>query len=295
MDSTAALELGDVPGPLLVIGGGYIGLELGHRLRRPRIEGDGRRDAAGPAAGRGPRPGRPCSAKRVETMCEHVLLEHEGRRAARGGDGVHVTLEDEHLERPRGGLRQGARVGGPQAELRHSRARARPGSRWTRAASSRSTRSGGRPSRAIYAIGDVVGEPMLAHKASHEGRVAVEAIARRRTCVFAPQAIPAVVFTDPELAWCGLTEDAGASRRAAGRDRQVPVGRVRPRDDARPDRRPDQAGDRARAPSACSAWASSGPGAGELIAEGVLAIEMGAVVADLEADASTRTRRCRRR
>jgi dihydrolipoamide dehydrogenase len=57
----------------------------------------------------------------------------------------------------------------------------------------------------IYAIGDVVGEPMLAHKASHEGRTAVEAIAGHKV-VFEPNAIPAVVFTDPEVAWCGLTE-----------------------------------------------------------------------------------------
>jgi dihydrolipoamide dehydrogenase len=54
----------------------------------------------------------------------------------------------------------------------------------------------------IYAIGDVVGEPMLAHKASHEGRTAVEAIAGEKAA-FEPLAIPAVVFTDPELAWAG--------------------------------------------------------------------------------------------
>ena len=58
---------------------------------------------------------------------------------------------------------------------------------------------------AIYAIGDVAGEPMLAHKASHEGRTAVEAIAGHKVA-FEPAAIPAVVFTDPEVAWCGLTE-----------------------------------------------------------------------------------------
>ena len=56
----------------------------------------------------------------------------------------------------------------------------------------------GEPS--IFAIGDVVGEPMLAHKASHEGRVAVEVIAGENVA-FAPRAIPAVVFTDPEIAW----------------------------------------------------------------------------------------------
>ena len=61
----------------------------------------------------------------------------------------------------------------------------------------------------IFAIGDVVGEPMLAHKASHEGRVAVEVMAGENVA-FAPRAIPAVVFTDPELAWAGLTEAQAA-------------------------------------------------------------------------------------
>ena len=57
----------------------------------------------------------------------------------------------------------------------------------------------------IYAIGDLAGEPMLAHKASHEGRTAAEAIAGQKV-EFEPHAIPAVVFTDPEIAWAGLTE-----------------------------------------------------------------------------------------
>src|SRR5213076_1516756 len=61
----------------------------------------------------------------------------------------------------------------------------------------------------IFAIGDVVGEPMLAHKASHEGRVAVEVMAGENVA-FAPRAIPAVVFTDPEIAWAGLTEAQAA-------------------------------------------------------------------------------------
>jgi dihydrolipoamide dehydrogenase len=57
----------------------------------------------------------------------------------------------------------------------------------------------------IFAIGDIAGEPMLAHKASHEGRVAVEVIAGHKVA-FEPLAIPAVVFTDPEIAWAGITE-----------------------------------------------------------------------------------------
>ncbi len=57
----------------------------------------------------------------------------------------------------------------------------------------------------IFAIGDVAGEPMLAHKATHEGRVVAEVLAGKKSA-FEPNAIPAVVFTDPEIAWCGLTE-----------------------------------------------------------------------------------------
>ena len=132
----------------------------------------------------------------------------------------------------------------------------------------------------IFAIGDVVGEPMLAHKASHEGRTAVEVIAGDKA-VFEPQAIPAVVFTDPEIAWAGLTETQAqkAGRTVSGRE--VPVGGVGPRAHARPRRRPDEAADR----SGDRAHPRRRPrraGAGELIAEGVLAIEMGANATDLK-------------
>ncbi|MCB1320693.1 MAG: FAD-dependent oxidoreductase, partial [Leptospiraceae bacterium] len=133
--------------------------------------------------------------------------------------------------------------------------------------------------KSIFAIGDVAGQPMLAHKASHEGRVAAEVIAGHKA-EFDARAIPAVVFTDPEIAYCGLTE---TEARKQGRTVKV-----------------------ARFPWAASGRALSlgrndgftkliidpetervlgmaivGPGAGELIAEGVLAIEMGAVARDL--------------
>jgi len=131
----------------------------------------------------------------------------------------------------------------------------------------------------IFAIGDVAGEPMLAHKASHEGKVAVEAILGE-PAVFEPRAIPAVVFTDPEIAWCGLTEtDAKRLKR------EVKVVRF-----------PWAASGRAMTLSRTEGLTKIvldpdteqilgvglvGAGAGELIGEGVLAVEMGATAKDL--------------
>jgi dihydrolipoamide dehydrogenase len=132
----------------------------------------------------------------------------------------------------------------------------------------------------IFAIGDVAGEPMLAHKASHEARVAVEVIAGHKA-VFEPQAIPAVVFTDPEIAWCGITEAQaqaeglefevakfpwGALSRAITVDR--PEGLTKLVLEANTGR--------------ILGVGIAGSGAGELIAEGVLAIEMGATAEDLK-------------
>ena len=132
----------------------------------------------------------------------------------------------------------------------------------------------------IFAIGDVAGEPMLAHKASHEARVAVEAIEGHKA-VFEPAAIPAVVFTDPEIAWAGLTEaDAEkqgikvevakfpwpASGRAIAIDRTDGLTKLLI----------DPATERILGVGIV------GSGAGELIAEGVLAIEMGATASDVK-------------
>jgi dihydrolipoamide dehydrogenase len=132
----------------------------------------------------------------------------------------------------------------------------------------------------IFAIGDVAGEPMLAHKASAEGRVVAEVIAGHDS-VFEPMAIPAVVFTDPEVAWCGLTETL-----AEEQGRTVRITRF-----------PWAASGRASTLSRSEGLTKlicdpetnqilgmgiSGAGAGELIAEGALAIEMGALANDLD-------------
>jgi dihydrolipoamide dehydrogenase len=132
----------------------------------------------------------------------------------------------------------------------------------------------------VFAIGDVAGEPMLAHKASHEARVAIDAIAGHKA-EFEPAAIPAVVFTDPEIAWAGLTE-----AEAEKEGRKVEVVRF-----------PWPASGRAIAIDRVDGVTKLvtdpeterilgvgmvGAGAGELIAEGVLAIEMGATAADVK-------------
>ena len=132
----------------------------------------------------------------------------------------------------------------------------------------------------IYAIGDIAGDPMLAHKASHEGRCAVEAI-HGEDVVFEPAAIPAVVFTDPELAWAGLTETEAKRDRRKVEIVKFPwaaAGRALTLD------RTDGLTKLIIEPGTGRILGVGivGPGAGELIAEGTLAIEMGAVATDLK-------------
>jgi dihydrolipoamide dehydrogenase len=131
----------------------------------------------------------------------------------------------------------------------------------------------------VFAIGDLAGEPMLAHKAYAEGLVAAEAAAGQKS-VFDPRAIPAVVFTDPEIAWCGLTETEAREQKRKVKTAKLPWrgnGRTLTlgRDDGITKVIADPETNRVLG------VAMAGPGAGELIAEGVLAIEMAAVVEDL--------------
>src|SRR5688572_15799393 len=198
MDSTAALALPDVPERLLIVGGGYIGLELGQVYAAlgsrvvlvERLDGllpGVDRDLVQPLARRCQklfaevRVSTPLSALRatdaaVEARYGEVtatfdrVLVAVGRRAATEGLG---------LERTR--VRVDAR--GVIAVDEHGRT----------------------ADQHLYAVGDVTGEPMLAHRATRQGKVAAEVIAGR-PAAFDNVAIPAVVFTDPEIAWCGLTE-----------------------------------------------------------------------------------------
>ena len=280
MDSTGALDLPDIPKSLLVVGGGYIGLELGSVYAAI-----GSKVTVVEMTG-GLLPGADRDlvnvlAKRVETMCEAVLLNTKvvGMQAA--GDSVKVTLEGEGLgdsakERTfdRVLVSIGRRPNGAVPGL--DRTKVKVNARGFIEVDRRLRTA--EPS--IYAIGDVVGEPMLAHKASHEARVAVDSIAGEKVA-FEPLAIPAVVFTDPELAWCGLTETEaakqgqkitvakfpwGASGRAITLDRTDGLTKLVLHPDS----------------GRVLGVGIVGPGAGELISEGVLAVEMGANATDMK-------------
>jgi len=280
MDSTSALEVPDVPGSLLVVGGGYIGLELGtvYAALGTKVTVVEMTDGLLPGADRDL---VNVLARRIESMSEAVLLKTKVVAMNEAKNGIAVTFEGEGLPADAPKERTFDRVLVSVGRRPNS---AVPGLDRTRVkANARGfievdpARRTAEPS--IYAIGDVVGEPMLAHKASHEGRVAVESIAGERVA-FEPLAIPAVVFTDPELAWCGLTETDARKQK-----REVTVTRF-----------PWAASGRALTLDRTDGMTKLvldpktervlgvgivGPGAGELIAEGVLAVEMGANATDV--------------
>jgi dihydrolipoamide dehydrogenase len=288
MDSTGALELPDVPKSLLVVGGGYIGLELGSVYAALGTKVTVVEMTAGLLPG-ADRDLVNILAKRIEKISEAVLLDTKVVSMKEVGQGIAVTFEGEGLG-PSTGSGQGDR---PKEQtfdrvlvsIGRRPNGAVPGLDKTRVKVSQrgfievdEKLQTAEPS--IYAIGDVVGEPMLAHKASHEGRVAIEAIAGEKVA-FEPLAIPAVVFTDPELAWCGLTESD-----AQKQGRKVTVARF-----------PWAASGRALTLDRTDGLTKLlidpettrilgvgivGPGAGELIAEGALAIEMGVNATDLK-------------
>lgn len=275
-DSTRALEIPSLPGSLLVVGGGYIGLELGSVYAALGSKVTVVEMTAGLLPG-ADRDLVAVVARRLGRACEAVLLETTVTALADHGDGVTVTLKGKDGESAQRFDRVLVAVGRvPNSDV--------PG--LDRTAVGRDARGfvvvdGQRRTAepTIFAVGDLVGEPMLAHKASHEARIAVEAIAGHRA-VFEPAAIPAVVFTDPEVAWCGLTETQaraagravevakfpwGASGRAVTLDRPAGVTKlvIEPESER------------------ILGVGIAGSGAGELIAEGVVAIEMGATASDL--------------
>lgn len=275
-DSTVALELREVPERLLVVGGGYIGLEmatvyssLGSRVTivemtgslLPGTDADLTKVVADSIAER-------VDEIFLETSVIELRETNQGIEAKLSGNDIEESREYDRAliatgRRPNSdnlGLKgTGVRIDTRGfIEVDHHRRTAEP---------------------TISAIGDVVGEPMLAHKATHEARVAVEAIAGEPVA-WEPAAIPAVVYTDPEVAWCGLSE-------MEARQRGIEVESVR---------FPWSASGRATTLGHATGVTKlivepgterllgvgiAGRNAGELIAEGALAVEMGARLDDL--------------
>ena len=275
-DSTAALELREVPRRLLVVGGGYIGVELASVYRALGSEVTLVEVTDGLLPGVDRDLVRPLGQRLAGDA--RILLKTSVAAVARDGAALRVTLESAGRESETvladrvlqsvGRSPQTAGLGLDALGL------APDAQGFLRVDGQRRTAI-----PHIFAIGDVAGQPMLAHKASHEGRVAAEAAAGRKTA-YEPRAIPAVVFTDPEIAWTGMTESQAAAEGLA-----VQVGRF-------PWGASGRAATLGRSDGLTKIVAERdsgrvlgvgivGPGAGELIAEGALAIELGAVAEDL--------------
>ena len=277
MDSTGALALVDIPEKLLVIGGGYIGLEMGtvYAHLGSKVTVVEWTDGLLPGADRDLV--KPLHNRLKKLLDDRIYLNTKVGSVAEVGNQIEVTFEGP----------------GKFGHERFDRVLVSVGRRPVSQGLGLETTSVQVNSKGfivcdkqqrtndphIFAIGDVAGDPMLAHKASHEAKVAIEVILGK-PAVFDKAAIPAVVFTDPEIAWAGLTDDQA---KREGRKVDIEV-------------YPWAASGRAQAigrTDGFTKWLVDpethrvlgcgivGVGAGELIAEAVLAIEMGCEVRDL--------------
>ena len=279
-DSTGALELPEIPKRLLIVGGGIIGLEmatvydaLGSRITVVELM-----DSLIPGADKDV---VRVLAKRIEKRYEKILLKTKVTKIEAQGDGLKVTFEGADSQKS-----------APEPQVYDYILMAvgrRPNGRQIKAEAAGVTvnERGYIPVDKqlrtnvphIFAIGDICGEPMLAHKASHEGKIAAEVIAGHKAH-FDAKTIPSVAYTDPEIAWMGLSESEAQAQGIeyekavfpwAASGRALATGR----DDGLTKLLFEKTSRR------LLGAAIVGVNAGELIAETVLALEMGADVEDL--------------
>lgn len=277
MDSTGALALADIPKTMLVVGGGYIGLEMGTVYANLGTKVTVVELLDGLLMGADRDLVKPLEKKLQKLFENRIFLKTKVGSMAEVDNQVEVTFEGP----------------GKYGHERFDRVLVSVGRRpVTRGIGLENTKVqlDGRGFAVcdkqqrtsdphIFSIGDVAGEPMLAHKASHEAKIAIEVL-HGDNVVFDKAAIPAVVFTDPEIAWAGLTEEEA---KRTGRNVSIEV-------------YPWGASGRAQAlgrTDGLTKWLVDpethrvlgcgivGPGAGELIAEATLALEMGCEVRDL--------------
>jgi dihydrolipoamide dehydrogenase len=276
IDSTGALTLQDVPKRLLIIGGGIIGLEmatvydaLGSKITVVELA-----DGLIPGADRDlVRP----LAKRIEKRYEAIYLKTKVTAIEAQKSGLKVTFEGEQAPAPQlydrvlmavGRSPNGRKIGAESAGLTVNERGFIPVNNQQRTNVPH-----------IFAIGDIVGDPMLAHKAVHEGKVAAEVIAGQKSA-FEAMTIPSVAYTDPEISWMGLTETQAKAQGIACEKASFPwaaSGRALSmgRDEGLTKLLYD--------PTTLRILGAGivGSNAGELIAETVLALEMGADMEDI--------------
>jgi len=276
IDSTGALELADIPNRMLVVGGGIIGLEmscvyqaLGSQITVVELS-------------EGLMPGcdrdlvRPFQ-KRVSKLFENIYTNTKVTEMQATDSGINVSFEGSDapetdtfdkvlmaVGRSPNGAKLAVENAGVEVDQRG----------FINVDKQQRTNI-----NHIFAIGDLVGQPMLAHKATHEGKVAAEVIAGKKT-FFDAKTIPSVAYTDPEIAWMGLTEDEAKQQGIeyekgvfpwAASGRAISIGRTEGLTKVLLDPKTKQ----------LLGAGMVGPSAGELIAEAVLALEMGADIEDI--------------
>ncbi len=276
MDSTGALALEDIPKRMLVVGGGIIGLEMGtvYDALGSKVSVVELSDGLIPGCDRDLV--KPLH-KRMEKRFEKILLKTKVAKLEPKKDGIHVTFEGDQATDPQvydrvlvaiGRRPNGKNIGAEKAGVFVNEYGFIPVDKQMRTNVPH-----------IFAIGDIVGQPMLAHKAVHEGKVAAEVIDGHKV-EFQALAIPSVAYTDPEVAWAGMTETEAKAKGIeiekvsfpwAASGRALSIARTEGLTKLileKQSRRVIGAG-------------IVGPNAGELLAEAVLAIEMGADTEDI--------------
>lgn len=276
MTSTEALELPDIPARMLVVGGGYIGMELGtvYAQLGSEIVMVEALDSILPGVDRDlVRP----LAKAAQNAFKEIRFKTKVLEMATSGKQIKVMMENDGARREETYDRVLVSVGRTASyeDLGLENTAVKIGDNGFIVCNSQQQTS----DPAIYAIGDANGGALLAHRATKEARIAVEVIAGESS-TFDDVVIPAVVFTDPEVAWCGLTETEAKARGIAVEIVKFPwgaSGRALTLDHAEGVTKLLIEPETER----LLGMGITGHGAGELIGEGVLAIEMGATVKDL--------------